>query len=134
MESPLALARRGPASATSRPRVGWLGWWLTLGVIAGVGIAATPVFDPVVFKPWNAPGFRFVTEPSRTSHKHQPETMVAGVALFDYDDDGWLDIYVVNGATMPGLDKERSQVQEPPVPEPPGRNVRGRDDEGRRCR
>ena len=31
--------------------------------------------------------------------------MISGVALFDYDGDGWLDIYVVNGATMPGLDK-----------------------------
>ena len=31
--------------------------------------------------------------------------MVSGVALLDYDGDGWLDIYVVNGATMPGLDK-----------------------------
>ena len=31
--------------------------------------------------------------------------MVAGVALFDYDNDGWLDIYAVNGARMPGLEK-----------------------------
>src|SRR6185436_3255542 len=41
----------------------------------------------------------------RTPRKHQPETMVAGVALFDYDNDGWLDIYAGNGARMTSLEK-----------------------------
>jgi hypothetical protein len=36
---------------------------------------------------------------------HQIETMIAGVAVFDYDGDGWPDIYVSNGATVPGLEK-----------------------------
>ncbi len=63
-------------------------------------------FDPVVFEESAAPsGVRFVTNPSRTQRRHQPETMVSGVALFDYDGDGWLDIYAVNGARLPGLDK-----------------------------
>jgi len=38
-------------------------------------------------------------------NKHQVETMIAGVAVFDYDRDGWPDIYVSNGATVPGLEK-----------------------------
>ena len=46
-----------------------------------------------------------MTNSSRTARKHQPETMVSGVALLDYDNDGWLDVYAVNGATMPSLDK-----------------------------
>jgi len=50
-------------------------------------------------------GIHFVTENSPTPEKHQPETMPAGVALFDYDGDGLLDIYLVNGASMPGLQK-----------------------------
>jgi len=47
----------------------------------------------------------FTTENSPTPEKHQPETMLAGVALFDYDGDGLLDIYLVNGAEMPSLVK-----------------------------
>ena len=50
-------------------------------------------------------GLRFVTENCPTSEKHQPETMPAGIALFDYDGDGLLDIYLVNGAEMPSLVK-----------------------------
>ena len=50
-------------------------------------------------------GIHFVTENSPTPEKHQPETMPAGIALFDYDGDGLLDIYLVNGAEMPSLVK-----------------------------
>lgn len=50
-------------------------------------------------------GVHFVTENCSTPQKHQPETMPAGVALFDYDGDGLLDIYLVNGAEMPSLVK-----------------------------
>jgi len=37
---------------------------------------------------------------SHTAKKYLPETMGAGVALFDYDNDGRLDIFVVNGAPI----------------------------------
>lgn len=37
---------------------------------------------------------------SHTSQKYLPETMGGGVALFDYDGDGRLDIYFVNGAKL----------------------------------
>jgi hypothetical protein len=48
----------------------------------------------------------FVSDSSPTPNKNQPETMVAGVALFDYDGDGYLDVYTVNGAAIPSLQKE----------------------------
>jgi len=51
-------------------------------------------------------GLHYVTENSPTPNKNQPETMVAGVALLDYDRDGYLDVYLVGGAAIPSLVKE----------------------------
>jgi len=51
-------------------------------------------------------GLRFTTQNSPSPNKNQIETMVAGVALLDYDGDGYLDIYLVNGAAIPSLEKE----------------------------
>jgi hypothetical protein len=51
-------------------------------------------------------GLNFTTLASPTPNKNQVETMVAGVALFDYDGDGYLDVYLVNGAAIPSLKKE----------------------------
>ena len=45
-------------------------------------------------------GIRFKHEASRTSQKYLPESMSGGVAMFDYDNDGWLDIFFVNGARI----------------------------------
>jgi len=50
-------------------------------------------------------GLHFVTRNSASPNKDQIETMVAGVALFDYDGDGLLDVYLVNGAEIPSLEK-----------------------------
>jgi hypothetical protein len=51
-------------------------------------------------------GLHFIAQNSPTAKKNQIETMLAGVALLDYDGDGYLDIYLVNGATIPSLKKE----------------------------
>jgi hypothetical protein len=67
--------------------------------------AQTPAFDPVVFELVKDSGIGFVTDSSRTAHRHQPETMVAGVALFDFDNDGLLDVFLTNGAKLTQLDK-----------------------------
>jgi Tfp pilus assembly protein PilF len=37
--------------------------------------------------------------------KHLIETMMAGVAIFDFDNDGRLDVFVSNGAEIPSLEK-----------------------------
>ena len=66
------------------------------------GVAAPPIrFEDIA----EQPACTLSVENSPTPEKHQPETMPAGVALFDYDGDGLLDIYLVNGAEMPSLVK-----------------------------
>jgi enediyne biosynthesis protein E4 len=45
-----------------------------------------------------AAGVRFLHQAPHTSRKYLIETMGSGAALFDYDNDGLLDIFLVNGA------------------------------------
>ncbi len=51
-------------------------------------------------------GLHYVTDTANTKNKNQPQTMVAGVALLDYDGDGYLDVYLVGGASIPSLIKD----------------------------
>jgi hypothetical protein len=51
-------------------------------------------------------GLHYVTATASTENKNQPQTMVAGVALLDYDGDGYLDVYLVGGASIPSLIKD----------------------------
>ena len=46
-------------------------------------------------------GLRFVQQNGATPLKRLPETMSGGVGLLDYDGDGWLDVYVVQGGPFP---------------------------------
>jgi enediyne biosynthesis protein E4 len=58
--------------------------------------AAQPKFTDVT----SAVGLHFQNVASHTSRKYLIETMGSGVALFDYDNDGRLDIFIVNGAPL----------------------------------
>jgi len=53
----------------------------------------------------DATQINFRLENSPTSEKYLPETMGGGVAVLDYDNDGRLDIFFVNGAHIPNPDK-----------------------------
>ena len=77
---------------------------LTVALALGSGSTSSPGirFEEIAAKS----GLHFTTASSPTSNKNQVETMVAGVAFLDYDGDGYLDIYVVNGAAIPSLKKE----------------------------
>jgi enediyne biosynthesis protein E4 len=45
-------------------------------------------------------GIHFRQNNSATPDKYLLETMTGGVAVFDYDNDGWEDIFLVNGARI----------------------------------
>lgn len=45
-------------------------------------------------------GVDFVSAPSETTQKYLPTTMLGGVAMLDYDSDGRLDLFFVNGARV----------------------------------
>jgi enediyne biosynthesis protein E4 len=47
-------------------------------------------------------GIRFVHNNGAFGKKFLPETMGPGVAFIDYDNDGWPDIFLVNGMDWPG--------------------------------
>jgi hypothetical protein len=83
---------------------------LTLTVcIGGLWAAAD---SPITFQEIAVrAGVDFVTNSSPTAQKYQPEAMVAGVAVFDYDGDGYPDIYLVNGGGMPSLRRDGPQFE-----------------------
>jgi enediyne biosynthesis protein E4 len=47
-------------------------------------------------------GIHFVHNNAAFGKKYLPETMGPGVAFIDYDNDGWPDIFIVNGTNWPG--------------------------------
>ncbi|HUV13751.1 MAG TPA: CRTAC1 family protein [Acidobacteriota bacterium] len=46
-----------------------------------------------------AAGITWVHDNGMSAKRYLPETMIGGAALLDYDNDGWLDIYLVTGST-----------------------------------
>jgi len=57
-------------------------------------------------------GISFVHETGAFGKKWMPETMGSGGGFLDYDNDGWPDIFLVNGSYWPGHEKDRK----PPAP------------------
>src|SRR5688572_14401548 len=67
-------------------------------------INAQPVFDEVAEKV----GLKFRHYNGMTGKFFLPEIMGAGVAVFDYDNDGDLDVYLVQGNVLEPTDKPGS--------------------------
>jgi enediyne biosynthesis protein E4 len=58
-----------------------------------------------------AAGINFHHNSGAYGEKFLPETMGPGCAFLDYDNDGWLDILLVNGSDWPGHKRARSTMQ-----------------------
>jgi hypothetical protein len=81
------------------------GAWLLLAADSGDGPSPVEFADAT-----ETSGLRFLHRNSATANKYLIETMAGGAAVFDYDNDGWLDVFFVNGA--------RLKTPQPDVEEP----------------
>ena len=69
-------------------------------------LAGNPTRGPIQFQntaPAN--GLAFVLRNDATGRKYQVETVLGGLGVIDFDADGWPDLYCVNGAALPSLQK-----------------------------
>jgi hypothetical protein len=74
----------------------WL--WLAAGAGASRLTGSPPEAAPPLFLEVSpkSSGIAFVHDAAMSQRRHLPETMGAGVAFIDYDNDGWMDLYFVN--------------------------------------
>jgi len=79
---------------TPTPRIAYL---LPVVVLIALFLAAAPAS---LFEVRQLRGIDFTLQNSPTPKKYLIETMPGGVALFDYDNDGLLDIFLVNGGRV----------------------------------
>src|SRR2546430_1326910 len=73
--------------------------WFACSFAASVGLAAVFTGGPDL-RVGHPSGLGFVQQNSPTSKKYVIETMCGGVALFDYNNDGLLDVFFVNGGHL----------------------------------
>src|SRR5689334_18624807 len=99
-----ALAFSMPACTLSN---GWARLLQQVSPSAGAG--KSELFELV---PSSASGITWKHANGRSSEYYLPETTGAGCAFFDYDNDGWMDIYLVNSGRCDFYD-----------PKPPLRNA-----------
>src|SRR5260370_27259787 len=73
-------------------------------------LGATSASPPYAFEeiPAAKSGISWVHTAGKSAEKYLPETSGAGCAFFDYDNDGWMDLYLVNSG--------KSDFYSPPKP------------------
>ena len=72
-------------------------------MIVPIGAGTPPSVSTVTFRDvTQQAGIRFAHNNGAFGKKYLPETLGPGVAFIDYDNDGWPDIFLVNGMDWPG--------------------------------
>jgi hypothetical protein len=99
------MSNRSSRSLTRRDfaKLFGAGAWLASPLLR----ALNPVRDSLIQLHNTAPGcgLDFVLRNDATGRKYQVETVLGGLGVIDFDHDGWPDLYCVNGAALPSLQK-----------------------------
>jgi enediyne biosynthesis protein E4 len=95
----LLVSRRAAALAFSLPAV----------LAISLASEELPSVFPFRLVPSDITGIAFCHGNGAQGQKQMIEIMGSGVALFDYNNDGKLDIFFVNGAALPSLEKTESR-------------------------
>jgi hypothetical protein len=81
---------------------------LAAAVLASTGNPISP--GPIqVQNVSTAAGLDFILRNDASGRKYQVETILGGVAVLDFNNDGWCDIFVANGASLPSCQKNDSR-------------------------
>ena len=84
-------------------------WLAMANILSGQVPTSPPESSPVTFRDiTQKAGIRFVHNNAAFGKKYLPETMGPGVAFIDYDNDGWQDVFLVNGMDWPGRPSKHS--------------------------
>ena len=75
-----------------------------LPFLLGENSTALPTFEEI---PPSLSGITWTHTAGKSAAKHLPETSGAGCAFLDYDNDGWMDIYLVNSGKADFYDPPR---------------------------
>jgi len=104
---PIVIETRCGTQTLSRLQIGQkAGILLEIALLVGnpwANLGAQKSSSPIHFEPHP---IVFTLDSSESQRRHVPETMAGGVAVFDYNNDGYADIFFTNGANIDTLKKD----------------------------
>lgn len=85
-------------------------WWKSYLIFSSLAIMIPALAQQAMPRFENAAGragLDFSLLSGSPAKQHLPESMSGGVGFIDYDNDGWLDVYLVNGSTLEAVREGR---------------------------